>query len=165
MRLRLLVIGAALLAALAWFNWQVAASERHIAEGRPIFFELGGYDPRSLIQGDYVALRYSLTDELTDSELPPAGQLAVKADTDGVVTAARYYTPGTPLADGEFLVNYHRSGWAINVGPDSFFFQEGEADRYTSARFAELRVLPSGATVLVSLRGDDLELLGRTLFE
>lgn len=164
MRLRLIIIGVALVAALAWFNWQVVAKERHIAAGRPVLFELGTYDPRSLLQGDYMVLRYELANELPAVDLPPRGRLAVKADGDGVAVAARHYTPGTPLVDGEFLVAYQRSGWQLNVGPDSYFFQEGEAETYAPARFAELRVLPEGVTVLVGLRDENLVPLGRTLF-
>lgn len=165
MRLRLIVIGVALAAALAWFNGQVIATERHIAAGRPVLFELGTYDPRSLLQGDYMVLSYSLANELPAVDLPPRGHLAVKADAAGVAVAARHYTPGTPLVDGEFLVAYQRSGWQLNVGPDSFFFQEGQAETYAAARYAELRVLPEGATVLVGLRDENLAPLGRALFE
>lgn len=164
MRLRVIVIGAALVLALAWVNWQALAKERHVAEGRPVLFELGSYDPRSLLQGDYMQLSYRLANELPATELPLRGELAVKADADGVATAARLHTPGTPLLDGEFLVDYHRSGWQLNVGPDSYFFQEGEAETYVSATYAELRVLPDGATVLVGLRDDRLAPLGEPLF-
>lgn len=164
MRLRLTLIGAALVVALAWTNWQVLAMERHIATGRPLLFELGSYDPRSLLQGDYMQLAYRVADDLPLDDLPARGQLAVRARADGVVTAARLHTPGAPLEAGELLVSYHYAGWRLNVGPDSFFFQEGEGAAYIAARYAELRVLPDGATVLVGLRDASLAPLGRTLF-
>lgn len=164
MRLRSIMIAAALVAALAWFNWQVLANERHIATGQPVLFELGTADPRSLIQGDYMILLYRLPNSLAATSLPARGQLALRLDGDDVAIAARLYTPGAPLAADELLVNYQSSGGQLNVGPGSFFFQEGQADTYAVARYAELRLLPGGTSLLVGLRDEARNPLGRPIF-
>jgi len=164
MRLRSSIIAAALVAALAWFNWQVLANERHVATGQPVLFELGTADPRSLIQGDYMILRYRLPDSLAATSLPVRGQLALRLDGDDVAISARLYTPDAPLAADELLVNYQTSDGQLNVGPGSFFFQEGEAETYGTARYAELRLLPGGASLLVGLRDEAREPLGRPIF-
>jgi uncharacterized membrane-anchored protein len=164
MRWRSIVIGVALLAALAWVGWQVAAKERLAATGRPVLFELAPVDPRSLIQGDYMRLRYGVVEDLAQqggSELPSVGKLLVTVDADGVAREARLYKPGQPVGADAVLVDYHRGGWQLSVGPDSFFFQEGEAAAFQAARYAELRLSPTGESLLVSLRDSSRELIGR----
>ncbi|HMQ35724.1 MAG TPA: GDYXXLXY domain-containing protein [Chloroflexaceae bacterium] len=161
--MRKLMIGAALLLALAWAGWQVVAKERLAATGRPVLFELGTVDPRSLIQGDYMILGYRVAQEVEarGGELPPRGELAVLVGPDGVARSARPYIAGGDLAAGEVRVDYHTGGWRIAVGPESFFFQEGEAETFAAARYAELRVSPEGEALLVALRDERREVLGR----
>lgn len=156
------LIGAALALALVWVGWQVAAKERLAATGRPVLFELGTRDPRSLIQGDYMVLSYRVTQDFTrPDELPARGELAVSVDGDGVARAARPLGAGERPGPGEVLVDYHMGGWQMAVGPESFFFQEGEAETFEAARYAELRVAPDGEALLVALRDEDRAVLGR----
>jgi uncharacterized membrane-anchored protein len=160
--MRKLLIGAALALALVWVGWQAAAKERLAAEGRPVLFELGTVDPRSLIQGDYMILRYRAVESVSwPGEPPPQGELAVTLGADGVVSAARLAAPGEAPGPGEVLVDYHYGGWQARVGPDSFFFQEGEAATFAAARYAELRVGPDGETLLVALRDAERAVIGR----
>ena len=41
-------------------NLSIAARERQLASGRLVYLELAPVDPRSLMQGDYMALRYRM---------------------------------------------------------------------------------------------------------
>ncbi len=160
--MRKLLIGVALLAALVWVGWQVVAKEQLAATGRPVLFELGTRDPRSLLQGDYMVLSYRVTQGFDwTNELPARGELAVSVDKDGVAQAARPVLPGEPLEPDEVLVDYHIGDWQMAVGPESFFFQEGEAETFQAARYAELRVAPDGEALLVALRDEDRGVLGR----
>jgi uncharacterized membrane-anchored protein len=161
--MRKLMIGVALLLALGWVGWQIAAKERLAATGRPVLLELGTADPRSLIQGDYMVLSYRVAGELQGrlgSALPARGELAVKVDADGVAREARLYSPGEALGPDEVVVDYHSGGWQLAVGPESFFFQEGEAATFAVARYAELRLSPDGEALLVGLRDERREALG-----
>ena len=45
-------------------NWSIAGKERHLKEGRIVYLELAPVDPRSLMQGDYMALNFKLANEL-----------------------------------------------------------------------------------------------------
>src|SRR5207247_7075547 len=51
----LVVLGAA--------NWTIQSRERLLADGRVVLLELAPVDPRSLIQGDYMALRFKAADD------------------------------------------------------------------------------------------------------
>ena len=58
-RLRNALFWGGLLLALAVVNHGVFRRERILADGRPLLLELAPVDPRALMQGDYMALRYA----------------------------------------------------------------------------------------------------------
>ena len=45
---------------LALVNWSIWSKEKLLADGRNVYLELAPVDPRSLMQGDYMALRFKL---------------------------------------------------------------------------------------------------------
>ena len=164
-KLRTFMLWVVTIGALLFINYAIYGKEQLIANGQPIYLALAPVDPRSLIQGDYMALNYEIANELgaqyrDDQTLPRRGQIVIAVDEKGVATLVRV-ADGTPLAANERLLNYYKHDWGINLGPDAFFFQEGTADRYASAHYGELRVDQSGAVVLVGLRDKALTLLGR----
>lgn len=156
-----MILWAVALAILALVNYSIFQKEQLISVGEPLFVEIGPRDPRSLIQGDYMALRYRLVEGLTTDNLPPRGKLVVQRNAQGIVDFVRLDDGTTPLAADERRLNYYKSGGDINVGADSFFFEEGQAEAYATARYGELRATPDGGSVLVGLRGPKLEPLGR----
>lgn len=157
MKLRLSILWASLLAALLFVNYAIYQKEELINTGQPVLLRLVPVDPRSLIQGDYMALRYAIAADLDASALPGRGKLVIKLDADGVASFVRIYDGKTPLAADELLLNYYEHNWEISLGAESFFFQEGEAQRYQNARYGELRLEPTGKSVLIGLRGEKLE--------
>lgn len=86
--------------------------------------------------------------------------MVVTLDDSSVATFKRFHSPATPLGAGEHLLRYRKSGNGIRLGAESFFFQEGNAKFYSGAKYGELRVAGSGDSVLVGLRGQELEPLG-----
>jgi uncharacterized membrane-anchored protein len=157
------LITAGLLLALGAPTAMVVDKERVLAAGTPVLLELAPVDPRSLIQGDYMALNYALTRQLADSQQgwPRTGRIVVALDERGVARFVRRYEPGAALGPGEHLLLYRSRGGRLRVGTDAFYFQEGHAPRYRGARYGELRVSPSGTSVLVGLRDSTAQPLGR----
>lgn len=136
--------------------WWVRHAERVSTEGEVVILELAPRDPRSLIQGDYMVLRYRLAADLHDTaDWPRTGVLAVTVDERDVVTGARRLATDDLRPDERRLVYRLRAG-RIRLGAESWFFQEGLGDHYAQARFGELRVDASGAAFLVGLRDADL---------
>jgi len=144
-------------------NVGIVGKERLIASGRPMLLELAPVDPRSLIQGDYMRLDYAIARQIAERQLdwPRTGQVVVALDSNHVAHFVRRHVRGTPLAAGEHLLTYRHRRGAFRVGTDAFYFQEGHAGRYQGARYGELRVAPSGTSVLVGLRDGALRVLGR----
>jgi len=150
MRNALLVGGLVLVLAVP--NFAIVQKERLLASGTPMLVELAPVDPRSLIQGDYMRLDYAIARTLSSGGIPRDGQLVVRLDNSGVARFVRLHSKDTLLGPGEHLLLYRRRGNRTRIGTDAFFFQEGHASRYAGARYGELRVDPSGGSVLVGLR-------------
>jgi uncharacterized membrane-anchored protein len=153
----LLVLAVLVLAAL---NGLAAHKESVLRSGTKMYLRLAPVDPRSLLQGDYMALRYEIANRVRDlkEELPSDGRLVVRPGENGVAQFVRLHQ-GEPLGLGEHLLRYRNRG-GVRLGAESFFFQEGHAKYYEKARYGELRVSSAGESVLVGLAGERLERLG-----
>src|SRR3954471_136338 len=79
---RLLLVAAVLLV-LGAVNASILAKERIKTQGERIFLALAPIDPRSLMQGDYMALRFELADKIA-AQAPGSAPLLVAAN--GVAT-------------------------------------------------------------------------------
>jgi uncharacterized membrane-anchored protein len=153
---------AAGLAVLAAANYTIYSRERQLADGAVVLLELAPVDPRSLMQGDYMALRFKVADEAfgrTPQESARDGRIVVRPDERGVASFVRR-DGGEPPAPGEILLRYRIRDRQVKFATNGFFFQEGHARYYTEARYGEFRVSPSGELLLTHLRGAELERLG-----
>jgi len=155
--MKTIIFCVATLAVFGVTNGMIAHKETVIRQGVSMFVELGPRDPRSLMQGDYMALRYMGPREVAPNAR--RGQYVVRLGADNVAKFLRVHA-GEPLAEGEHLLRYTRGRRGVRIGTDSFFFQEGHAGHYAAARFGELKVAETGESILVSLRNADLSPAG-----
>jgi uncharacterized membrane-anchored protein len=150
-RLRTLVVLLGLTGALVAAGLTIRAKERTLAEGRTVLLELAPVDPRSLIQGDYMALRYAPKTLPPDTELAGEGVAILALDRDAVAVFRRL-DRGEPLAADEVRLRYRRAGEGeVRYGADAFFFEEGAAPVYEAGRYGILKVDEDGRSVLVGL--------------
>lgn len=160
MRRLVLVIGGMLVLATA--NAGIYQKEQLLRSGRPVLLELAPVDPRSLMQGDYMALRFKVADDAY-RRLPGGtlddGRVVLAVDERGVGRFTRF-DDGTPLASGEIVMRYRVRNNTPKFATNAFFFQEGHAEFYARARYGEFRVSASGEAILTGLRGDTLDILG-----
>ena len=160
--MRSAILGLGLLVALGVPAALIAQKEHLLSAGTPMLLDLASRDPRSLIQGDYMRLNYAIANALwhEGESWAADGRIVVRTDAHDVASFVRR-DDGTTLAPGERLLRYrHREGH-VRIGPDAFFFQEGDADLYSAARYGELRVDGRGDGVLVGLRDATFHPLGR----
>lgn len=54
----------ALIAVLGIVNASIIDKEKHLAEGQVVYLELAPVDPRSLMQGDYMALNFRVAQQV-----------------------------------------------------------------------------------------------------
>jgi uncharacterized membrane-anchored protein len=173
-RAALIVLG--LLAALAVANHAIFGHERTLREGRVLLLELAPVDPRSLMQGDYMALRFAATEQIERALHPASGTAGdlrevgrwsgdcgfrgcrtayavFDLDRDGVGRFARVQDAPRPLGAGQIAVRFReRSPEGIRIASNAWFFAEGQGARYEPARYGELRVAADGTPLLSGLR-------------
>ncbi len=152
-----IIILVNLLLLLIYFNYSVFKKEALLKDGQLVLLELAPADPRSLMQGDYMTLRYKISEDIDYPSLPKRGYCVVKIDERGRAGKVRFQKEHTPLHEGEHLIEYTASNrWNINIGAESYFFQEGHAERYESAKYGGVRIDKSGNSLLVGLYDDQL---------
>ena len=157
-----IILATASLIFFAVFNYSIAQRENLRRNGAVVLLELAPVDPRSLMQGDYMSLRYRMADEVQNAEsendLPQSGALVIRVDARDVASFVRVHK-GERLADDEKLLRYRTGEDEIRLASDAYFFQEGDAEIYNAARFGELRVASDGTSLLTNLRDENLNRL------
>lgn len=160
--MRKLIAIVAGIAILLLANWSVYQRERLLSNGRVVLLELAPVDPRSLMQGDYMALRFKLVGEAF-------GRSPVKEAADGriVVSVGEHRVgsfvrrdAGDALAPGEARMRYRIRENRVKFATNAYFFQEGSASTYARARYGEFRVDADGDMLLTHLVSEKFERLG-----
>lgn len=146
----LLLVGLAL--SLIGINGAIWQKEQLIANGKPVYLKLAPADPRSLMQGDFMRLRFAgfyaraLKIETIIGQRPV---IRLSLDAQSVATPKVVYKAGEALAEGEILLELTPNKGSWMPVTDAWFFREGQAQQWETARYGEFRILPSGKALLV----------------
>lgn len=146
------LLGALLVFGLV--NWDVRGKEQVIAHGQRILVPLAPVDPRSLMQGDYMDLRFDLPPQVTDELISLMGSTAtVRATVDGqgVATVTALADARKPLQAAEVLLPLKKLKGRWTLVTDAYFFPEGQGTHFAKGRFGDFRVLPDGRALLAGL--------------
>jgi len=147
-----LIIALNLIVLIVFINYSILKKEAILSEGKLVLLELAPVDPRSLMQGDYMRLSYAIAQEGTYMDsIATRGYCVVKLDSVGVAEKVRLQEGKTPVMDDEYLIVYTKSNWSLNIGAESYFFQEGQADKYAAAKYGGLKIDREGNNVLEGL--------------
>jgi len=156
-----LALSLSLLFVLAVALWSVSTMERILRDGQIVLVELAPVDPRSLMQGDYMALAFAIDRELprrlNGQDLPRYAY--VQADAQRRATLASV-GDALPAPAGQIALKLRSRNARASIGPNAFFFQEGKGKVYEPARWGELRVADDGRALLAALRDENLQVLG-----
>ncbi len=137
---------------LIYFNCSVVKKEAILEDGQLILLELAPVDPRSLMQGDYMRLNYAISDVDWEEEIPSRGFCVVRLDSNGVASKVRLQTKRKPINDGEYIIEFTKAKWQnINIGAESYFFQEGKGEKFEEAKYGGVKVDKNGNSVLIGL--------------
>jgi uncharacterized membrane-anchored protein len=160
-----LLLAAALVLVLAATAIAVRNYERTLAEGRIVLFELAPVDPRSIMQGDFMALDFAVNQAMHrawsasgDGQRTPRFAI-VAVDAEGRAAFLEFAANLPEPAADRLGIRLHVEHGMPRVGPNAFFFQEGTGERYEAAAWGEFRVAADGTALLTALRDERLELL------
>ena len=153
-----LIILLNLILLLVYFNYSVAKKEKLSENGQLVLLELAPVDPPSLMQGDYMALRYKISENIGSQNIAKRGYCVVQLDSNNVARSVRFQKDRTPLNKGEQLIEYTSPDqWNINIGAESFFFQEGQAAKYERAKYGGIKTDKKGNSLLTGLYDEHLK--------
>lgn len=147
-----------LIVLLVFFNNSIFKKEKLLSKGQLVLLELAPVDPRSLMQGDYMRLRYAISNNLKADSISKRGFVVVKLEENGIAKRVRIQEDYTPINQNEFLIEYtSKNRWNINIGAESYFFQEGEGEKYEKAKYGGLKIDNDGNSLLVGLYDENLK--------
>ena len=149
-----LLIAASAVATAGIAATTIVQKEAVIRNGRQIYIALAPVDPRSLMQGDFMALRFAMPNTRTIPSGTPKAIATI--DARGVATVASVSSRDPAPAANQVLIQLKQKNGQWIISTDAWFFKEGAAQTWSAARFGEFRVGPDGKALLVNLADKDL---------
>lgn len=121
--------------------------------------ELAPVDPRSLLQGDYMELNYKIAQHRISDNLRD-GFIIAKIKDRNLLVFQRAQKDMTPIVDGEIALAFQRNNRSrIQLGIESYFFQEGNGEQFQQAIYGSIKVDKNGKCMLVNLLDKDFSIL------
>lgn len=147
-----------LIALLLYINYSVIKKEDLLKNGELILIQLAPIDPRSLMQGDYMILNYNLLPEINTDKSNKRGYCVIKVDSNRITKVIRYQNEPTPLQKDEKIIKYTLpNDWSINIGADSYFFEEGQGEKFEKAVYGGIKIDNKGNSLLIGLFDNNLK--------
>lgn len=153
-------ITVVLLLQLGYVGIYAVSSEQVLRDGTSIKLAIEPLDPRSLLQGDYMRLNYTIS-TLPDGIAKEMGayvdrrkvKVVLAPDGQGVYQLDRIYKSGEALQESEIAVNGKLSGLStVYYGIETYFVPEGTGlETEANARYAYIRVGADGDMLLERL--------------
>ncbi|ABZ77000.1 conserved hypothetical protein [Shewanella halifaxensis HAW-EB4] len=162
------ILIATIFAILTLVNWDIYQKEQHLAHGKVVRLALAPVDPRSLIQGDYMALNYAIAAELRPLVKMDAGDglLQVKLDNNQVASLVSVgydqkeneLEEIAPNEEDEIIhIQYRIRHNQIKFASNAYFFEEGQASHFEVAKYGQFRVNEQGDLLLESMLDKDFK--------
>ena len=116
---KILFWGTTLLVIVA-VNFLIVKKEDTLANGRTMLLRLAPVDPRSLIQGDYMVLRYAIARGISEAQLEDKGCIVVSLDENDVAKFVRVHKGESLQTDEHLLFYRNRAGFGWVRSPSCF---------------------------------------------
>lgn len=150
-----------LLLFLFFYNFSIVQKERFLRQDDALILALAPVDPRSLMQGDYMILRFAIENDIERAwrqehpqrPLPRKGRVVV-TESSGEHIFMRL-DDGEELGQDERFLQYTLDNSRMKIGGGAFFFQEGLAPLYNYARYARVSADTDGKAIISGLLDGD----------
>ncbi|EAR61251.1 GDYXXLXY domain-containing protein [Neptuniibacter caesariensis] len=142
-------------------NWDIYKKERLLSEGQEVVLKLAPVDPRSLMQGDYMRLRFAIVTDVYNHqrEIPDDGFIIVALEKNNLGTFIRVSDENNSDSN-EVALRYRVRDNQMRFATNAFFFEEGSAKRYDNAQYGVFKVGTDGELLLHSLLNREMQTLG-----
>ena len=164
-RVRIIVLAVTIAIILVVINIEIAGKERIVRNGTTVLLRIAPRDPRSLMQGDYMALRYTMVRDVAREAKQFEMNDGIAVIELGQLNEARFVAlyEGQQLQDGQHLLRYRKRGDSVRLASDAYFFEEGSGQDYRGAKFGEIRINAKGDAVLTGLLDAEGKQMGSAL--
>ena len=157
---------------LVILNYSIYEKEQIKKHGSIVLLRLEPVDPRSLMQGDYMQLRYAIEQDMSGKIIDDiikdtlngetkeskndtnGGYIVIRVDENNVAQFVRFHE-GEGLLMDEKLLKFNMLGSSARISPDSFLFQEGHAKYYDNAEYGIFKFDESGKYILLGLADEN----------
>ena len=147
---------------IAWmFGSQILALNEVRDEGQTVYLDLRPVDPRALMLGDYMRLRYTeerVPEGRDIDDLPPKGAFVMTLNENNVGSVSHLESKAQ-IASDQVRFNYTRTNRSLTFGAPRFYFENGTAETYENARYGVFKVSPTGKAILVNLADEEFKTL------
>ena len=166
-----LIVALTLFVILCLVNHAIWKKEQHLTHGEEVVLELAPVDPRSIMQGDYMALQFEVGRKVRRALLSVEGEQAheqsfnrlmaqdgyviVKKDDSGVYRFVELYD-GKPLNDDHKKLQFRARNQRVKFATNAFFFAEGQEPTFRDARYGLFKLNDKGEVLLTSLLDENL---------
>lgn len=142
-------------------------TQRALQTAKTVYLKIEPVDPRALLSGDYMQLRYdferpylakqgqTLVLQVGENNVL---QLPAAAQKEEDKTAQMQNVPDKAAKEQPQTVSIKTLGPGYRV-PHQFYFQEGTGKKYQNAAYAKAAVLPNGSILLLGLTDENFNLL------
>lgn len=147
------------LIALVAINFNINSKQNLIKHGETLLFKLAPVDPRSIMQGDYMRLRFDLAVQIHErlkllhstTAIPnQRGFVIVTRDANNIATFIDLYN-NQELGNNQYMIPYKFRKYQVIFTTDAFYFQEGKAQHFQQAEYGEFKLSSSGEMLLVNM--------------
>ncbi|OEH84929.1 hypothetical protein BHU72_06980 [Desulfuribacillus stibiiarsenatis] len=161
---KMLTILLIIVVQVAFMGYQVGTSEQALVHGKPVKLELVPLDPRSIMQGDYVILNYTISQLFAENgqQFPDfvmgeewshgqTVQIVLTPDEQGVHQFKEMYE-GQEIGPMDVVMNGKYQGWRFIYGIENYYVPEGtggEVER--TMKYAYVRVAANGNAIIERL--------------
>ncbi|UYI78420.1 MAG: GDYXXLXY domain-containing protein [Fusobacterium varium] len=137
------------------FGYSVIKEEKNLKKAT-FYIKTVPVDPRSLIQGDYMVLNYDIAASARmEIGNIRKGYIRIKINDLKIAEFIRIDEEYLPPSNNEISIQFQKNGSNIDIGVNSYLFQEGTGNKFQKAQYAEVIELKNGKLRLKNLLDKD----------
>ena len=159
---------------LGLVNFSIYHKERLISDGSEVLLELAPVDPRSLMQGDYMILRFTIANDIgaqlkkaqlnIEENLNQDGKVLVTIDNNQVANFKTLAANDNNIKNKSAMsLKYRIRNGQLKFATNAFFFEEGFASFYDKARYGVFKVASDGEMILVDVADESFKRIKQSL--